>query len=247
MLDELFNNYGNAILKQEKLKIKALSPSDFENFISNLLEELGFSVTQTPPTNDGGKDIIATKSGKTYYVECKHFSDGAVGREVIQKLVGAGIIDGGVDGFIVVTSSYFNSNAIECTTKFKNLLLLDMEDIMALVKMYLYNTVSFPKENLIRRFNLNPKTVVTMDLAECDSNDLFVNFRKYENNTITETFLLPIEKIDEVVTSLKSVPTLIAMLKTNERAKLVAKESISPTTSPVRRQPPKGIIGWQRR
>ena len=119
--------------KREKNKIRALSPIAFEEYMANLFRECGYEVTQTPPTNDGGKDLILQYDGRKYYVECKHFTEGAVGREIIQKLVGAGIVDGDVDGFIVATTSYYNDNAIACMEKSNvPLFLLDLEDIISI-------------------------------------------------------------------------------------------------------------------
>lgn len=119
--------------KREKNKIRALSPIAFEEYMANLFRECGYEVIQTPPTNDGGKDLILQYDGKKYYVECKHFTEGAVGREIIQKLVGAGIVDGDVDGFVVATTSYYNDNAIACMEKSNvPLFLLDLDDIVSI-------------------------------------------------------------------------------------------------------------------
>lgn len=119
--------------KREKNKIRTLSPFAFEEYMANLFREYGYEVEQTPPTNDGGKDIILQYDGRKYYVECKHFADGSVGREIIQKLVGAGIVDGDVDGFVVATTSYYNDNAIDCMEKSKvPLFLLDLDDIVSI-------------------------------------------------------------------------------------------------------------------
>lgn len=119
--------------KREKNKIKALSPSDFEEYVAGLFRLYGYKADVTPATNDGGKDIILKYDNRRYYVECKHFTDGAVGREIIQKLVGAGVVDGNVDGYIVATSSCFNDNAINCMEKSTvPLFLLDLDDIVDL-------------------------------------------------------------------------------------------------------------------
>lgn len=119
--------------KREKNKIRALSPIAFEEYMATIFKEYGYEVEQTPPTNDGGKDLILQYEGRKYYVECKHFTDGSVGREIIQKLVGAGIVDGDVDGFVVATTSYYNDNAIACMEKSKvPLFLLDLDDIASL-------------------------------------------------------------------------------------------------------------------
>lgn len=119
--------------KLEKNKIRTLSPIAFEEYMANLFKAYGYEVEQTPPTNDGGKDLILQYDNAKYYVECKHFTEGSVGREIIQKLVGAGIVDGDVYGFIVATTSCFNDNAIKCmehTTV--PLFLLDLDDIVSL-------------------------------------------------------------------------------------------------------------------
>lgn len=245
MLNEIY--HLESWLKKEKLKIKALSPVEFETFVSNLLKDLGFSVSQTPPTNDGGKDIVAHKDGKTYYIECKHFSEGAVGREIIQKLIGAGMIDGNVDGFIVVTSSYFNSNAIECAEKFKNLLLWDLEDIMYLIRLKEGNNAHSSLEHSLRRFELNSANFITMDLVNC-GDEFYVNFRNYKNNVITESFLLPVDMIDTVAATLKTVPTRLSMLTADKKVGLIAKKSIpAAAQSSKMHKTPKGMIGWRNR
>ena len=119
--------------KREKNRIKALSPSDFEVYIADLFRLYGYEAEVTPATNDGGKDIILKYDNRKYYVECKHFTDGAVGREIIQKLVGAGVVDGDVYGYIVATSSCFNDNALACMQKSTvPLFLLDLDDIVTL-------------------------------------------------------------------------------------------------------------------
>lgn len=119
--------------KREKNKIRALSPIAFEEYMADLFASYGYEVEQTPPTNDGGKDLILKFGSQKYYVECKHFSEGAVGREIIQKLVGAGIVDGDVYGFIVATTSCFNDNAIKCMERTAvPLFLLDLDDIATL-------------------------------------------------------------------------------------------------------------------
>lgn len=120
--------------KEEKNHIRNLSPQAFENYIAELFKEKGFNVQVTPPTNDGGKDIVMSLNGRKYFVECKHYSDGAIGREIIQKLLGAGTLEGDVVGYFVVTSSYFNKNAIECGEKLNNLVLLDLDDVIFLKK-----------------------------------------------------------------------------------------------------------------
>jgi len=115
-----------------------LTPREFENWCAYLLRRLGYrDVTTTSASNDGGKDIICKRDGKKIYVECKkymfkelaehlnrenkysrsdnekgEFSEKLVGRDILQKLVGAMVGDG-VHRGIVITTSDFHANAIE--------------------------------------------------------------------------------------------------------------------------------------
>ena len=150
--------------KRVKNRIRALNPNAFENYIASVFEKLGYSVLQTPLTNDGGKDIIASLNGHTYYIECKHFTEGSVGREIIQKLVGAGVLDGGVDGYVLATTSYYNDNALKCLEKASvPLVLLDLDDLA-----YLEELAEKESDKDILSFALKPSDE---PLADLDNNN----------------------------------------------------------------------------
>lgn len=85
---------------------------DFEIFVAKIFEQNGYYVYHTRKTNDGGKDIIVEKNNIKIYIECKYWNaHNAIGREAIQKLVGAAIMDG-VQNAIFITTSGYNQNAI---------------------------------------------------------------------------------------------------------------------------------------
>lgn len=85
---------------------------DFEIFVAKIFEQNGYYVYHTRKTNDGGKDIIIEKNNIKIYIECKYWNaHNAIGREAIQKLVGAAIMDG-VQNAIFITTSGYNQNAI---------------------------------------------------------------------------------------------------------------------------------------
>ena len=85
---------------------------DFEIFVAKIFEQNGYYVYHTRKTNDGGKDIIFEKNNIKIYIECKYWNaHNAIGREAIQKLVGAAIMDG-VQNAIFITTSGYNQNAI---------------------------------------------------------------------------------------------------------------------------------------
>lgn len=85
---------------------------DFEIFVAKIFEQNGYYVYHTRKTNDGGKDIIVEKNNIKIYIECKYWNaHNAIGREAIQKLVGAAIMDD-VQNAIFITTSGYNQNAI---------------------------------------------------------------------------------------------------------------------------------------
>lgn len=85
----------------------------FEQFVAGQFKIKNFKVILTPRTNDGGKDIIIEKDGIKTYIECKYWnSNKSIGREEIQKLAGATMMDG-VKNALFITTSTYNENAIE--------------------------------------------------------------------------------------------------------------------------------------
>ena len=85
----------------------------FEQFVANRFKKRGYKTTLTSATNDGGKDIIVEKNGVKTYIECKYWQAGnSIGREPIQKLAGAAMMDGVKNAIFITTSSY-HSNAYE--------------------------------------------------------------------------------------------------------------------------------------
>ena len=85
----------------------------FEQFIATQFKRKNFNVILTPQTNDGGKDIIIEKNDIKTYVECKYWnSNKSIGREEIQKLAGATMMDGLKNALFITTSTY-NENALE--------------------------------------------------------------------------------------------------------------------------------------
>ncbi len=74
---------------------------------------MGYEYEVTPPTNDGGYDILLRKNGKSIIVECKCYSpDKNIGRPSIQKLVGANQIVQ-ADRMLFITTSDFSQAAVE--------------------------------------------------------------------------------------------------------------------------------------
>ena len=67
-----------------------MGSKEFEDSIAKVFRKLGYRVTQTPYSRDGGKDAIAWKDNKKYVIECKRYGTGSsVGRRDLQILLAA--------------------------------------------------------------------------------------------------------------------------------------------------------------
>lgn len=92
-----------------------LSGREFENVMAEIYLKLGYDVTVTKATRDGGKDIIIRKPDALgdfiYYVECKKYSPNhTVGIGIVQRFVGT-VNTERVNGGILATTSFFTEPA----------------------------------------------------------------------------------------------------------------------------------------
>ena len=94
--------------------MRALSSRQFESFVAGLIEKLGFEdVVLTPPSRDGGRDILATQTVHgipiMFAFECKKYApDRPIGPAIARALLG--VISHGetrATKGVLVTTSYF--------------------------------------------------------------------------------------------------------------------------------------------
>ncbi len=110
--DELIRKiHGNPKLLYE------LTPRGFEEFVAEVLDRLGYTVTLTPASKDGGKDIYAARKDHIgsflYVVECKKYApDNPVGVGLIRQLNGVVQAEQATAG-ILATTSFFTKGAKE--------------------------------------------------------------------------------------------------------------------------------------
>ncbi|MFM6171359.1 MAG: restriction endonuclease, partial [Sphaerospermopsis kisseleviana] len=101
-----------------------ITPRRFEEFVAELLDRLGYDITLTPASNDGGKDIYAAKRDDLgtflYVVECKKYSpDHKVGVGLIRELNGVVQAERATAG-ILATTSFFTKGAKEFQERLSN-------------------------------------------------------------------------------------------------------------------------------
>ena len=116
--DLLSQAYANPKLLYE------ITPRRFEEFVAELLNRLGYEITLTPASRDGGKDIYAAKKDDLgsflYVVECKQYSpDNRVGVGLIRELNGVVQAERATAG-ILATTSFFTKGAKEFQARLSN-------------------------------------------------------------------------------------------------------------------------------
>lgn len=137
--DYAYDEYieAESTIDYNKEQIKNMSSRDFEFFVGDIFEKLGFSVKITQTTRDGGRDIIATKAEPipfTLIVECKHWRENhKVDVSVIRSIYGVQTAMQ-ANQSIVVTSSRFTKDARKFAKERETLMALwDIDDLLKLI------------------------------------------------------------------------------------------------------------------
>lgn len=115
-----------------------LTPRQYEEVTAELFHQLGFNVTLTPASKDGGKDLMIAHKDSLgsflYFVECKRYSpERPVGVEIVNAL--SGVVERGrATAGIIMTTSRFTKGAREIEHELQHRLSLkDYSDFKALL------------------------------------------------------------------------------------------------------------------
>lgn len=87
---------------------------EFEAFLVNVFQTIGFDVKETRKTADQGADLFVSRFGKTMVIQAKNYT-GSVGNAAVQQAISAKAFYG-CDEAMVVTNSYFTKSANELAT-----------------------------------------------------------------------------------------------------------------------------------
>lgn len=120
IIKEIFNAIFKSTDNQDK-RVFVLPPpvpntvtngQEYEYFVAEYLRRTGYSqVTVTKGSGDYGVDILATKNGIKYAVQCKYYSS-PVSLKAVQEVV-AGAPCYGCNAAMVVTNTTFTKSAIK--------------------------------------------------------------------------------------------------------------------------------------
>ena len=151
-------------LSQELAKIIAQYPNelekvewrDLERIVAEVFDGMGFGVELTPPSKDGGKDVILScsvhGSKKSYIVEVKHWrSRHGVGQKAVKNFLQVVLNEKRAGGLFLSTYGY-TSDAFEVCSEIEkqNLRFGDKDKLVSLCKTYVKASTSLwsPTESL---------------------------------------------------------------------------------------------------
>lgn len=104
---------------------------EFEQFLKNLFETLGYRVETTSSSGDQGADLILVKESQRIVVQAKFYSS-SVGNKAVQEVLGA-IGYYKANKGIVITNSYYTSSAQELAEA-NNIRLIDGEKLTQMLE-----------------------------------------------------------------------------------------------------------------
>lgn len=91
--------------------VDAMDGFQFEAFLVEIFQTIGYDVRETQKTADQGADLFVSRFGKTMVIQAKNYS-GSVGNAAVQQAISAKAFYG-CDEAMVVTNSYFTKSAKE--------------------------------------------------------------------------------------------------------------------------------------
>lgn len=220
----------------------------FEDYISNLFQKLGFSVEATDYSNDGGIDLVATYekpifSGK-YIIQCKNWS-GPVGQPEVRDLYGV-VMDQRANKGILITPSDYTQQAYDFA-KGKNIELINGSVLKTLISdtsgfdsatvpltnnsfrddryMYYQDRITEePKvaDNYVRMINYLREYVKKQDTDAC-SVELFDDIIRWAEQLIARCYKTPSKANDKQIVQLIQAEAYIHIGKLAEATEILLK------------------------
>lgn len=142
-------------------RLKKLNPKDFQTFVSNMVDQMGFQAEQQKFSGDGGIDVKAslqTDLGKTVYaIQVKRY-DKAVSVEPVRELVGV-MEDFAATNGVFITTSHFTAPASEYGMR-HNVMMIDGNRLVELIKKYQLFGGKIGKQSNLKEFVMSASGLV---------------------------------------------------------------------------------------
>lgn len=133
------NRSNSKITTREYLKWATLTKRDFELAVTKLFENMGYEAKATRYVTDGGVDVIASKDGKTTFIECTHLLKQEARKTNVLALEGIKHYYN-ADNVVLAASSGVFPDAKDVISKINkknnSFKLMTLDDIILLAKEY---------------------------------------------------------------------------------------------------------------
>jgi restriction system protein len=113
--------------------VDAMDGFQFEAFLVEIFQTIGFDVKETKKTADQGADLFVSRFGKNMVIQAKNYT-GSVGNAAVQQAISAKAFYG-CDEAMVVTNSYYTKSAKELATT-ASVRLIDREGLQSYLDDY---------------------------------------------------------------------------------------------------------------
>lgn len=114
-------------------EVDCLSGYEFEGFLRDLFQKMGYQVEQTKLSADQGADLVVIKFGERKVIQAKRYS-GKVGNYAVQEVLAAIALYRASLG-MVITNSYFTPAAVELAVA-NRIELVDRDSLSNLIRSY---------------------------------------------------------------------------------------------------------------
>jgi len=126
--------------------VDAMDGFQFEEFLVEVFQTLGYDVTETKKTADQGADLFVSRFGKKIVIQAKNYS-GSVGNSAVQQAISAKTFYD-CDEAMVVTNSYFTKSAKELASS-ALVRLIDREGLQSYLDDYNQKMIECYEDDII--------------------------------------------------------------------------------------------------
>lgn len=113
--------------------VDAMDGFQFETFLVEIFQTIGFDVKETKRTADQGADLFVSRFGRNMVIQAKNYT-GSVGNAAVQQAISAKAFYG-CDEAMVVTNSYYTKSAKELAST-AGVRLIDREGLQSYLDDY---------------------------------------------------------------------------------------------------------------
>ena len=228
-LDKELLNREEFFVDSELKHIDTLSGLEFEEYCSNLLNQIGYITRITKASQDNGGDIVAQKDDTSYIIQCKHYSD-TVGNKAIQEVYAAkGIYK--VDKAIVMTNNFFTSQA-QKESELLNVILWNRDYLKILIATSYHftiknldtNKVSFEYANKFDREKDISDEEDDVDPLLNEAIEVVIDIGQASTSFIQRRFKVGYARAGRIIDQMEAIGIISGYEGSNPRQVLMSKE-----------------------